>query len=72
MLRVFRSKTPMVTVIPGNLDRETDRPPPRPTTDRWGGETYRVLWQEAIAAKPDWVLILLRQHIPVLRVVFFT
>ena len=24
--------------------------PPRPVTDRWGGETYRALWQEAIAA----------------------
>ena len=30
---------------------------PRPVTDRWGGETYRVLWQEAIAAAPDYVLI---------------
>ena len=33
------------------------RPPPRPVTERWNGETYRVLWQEAIAAGPDWVLI---------------
>jgi glycoprotein endo-alpha-1,2-mannosidase len=31
--------------------------PPRPVTDRWGGETYRVLWQEAIAAAPHYVLI---------------
>ena len=46
-----------VTVIPGYDDRNTGRPPPRPVTDRWGGETYRVLWQEAIAAKPDYVLI---------------
>lgn len=52
-----RSKISTVTVIPGYDDRETDRPPPRPVTDRWGGETYRVLWQEAIAANPDWVLI---------------
>jgi hypothetical protein len=26
-------------------------------TDRWGGETYRVLWEEAVAAQPDYVLI---------------
>lgn len=47
-----------VVVIPGYDDRElAERKPPRPVTDRWGGETYRALWQEAIAAKPDWVLI---------------
>ena len=50
-------KISTVTVIPGYDDRETDRPAPRPVTDRWGGETYRVLWQEAIAARPDWVLL---------------
>jgi hypothetical protein len=50
-------KISTVTVIPGYDDRELDRPAPRPVTDRWGGETYRVLWQEAIAARPDWVLI---------------
>ncbi|HEX3536584.1 MAG TPA: glycoside hydrolase family 99-like domain-containing protein [Stellaceae bacterium] len=50
-------KISTVTVIPGYDDRAVGRPPPRPVTDRWGGETYRVLWQEAIAAKPDWVLI---------------
>jgi glycoprotein endo-alpha-1,2-mannosidase len=26
-------------------------------TDRLNGETYRVLWEEAIRAKPDWVII---------------
>jgi hypothetical protein len=31
--------------------------PPRPVTERWGGETYRALWQEAVAADPDYVLI---------------
>ena len=46
-----------VTVIPGYDDTHLNRPGPRPTTDRQGGETYRVLWQEAIAARPDWVLI---------------
>jgi hypothetical protein len=50
-------KISTVTVIPGYDDRETGRPPPRPVTDRWGGEVYRALWQEAIAARPDWVLI---------------
>ena len=50
-------KISTVTVIPGYDDRSTDRPPPRPVTDRWGGETYRALWREAIAAAPDWVLI---------------
>jgi hypothetical protein len=38
-----------VRIIPG--------PAPRPVTDRWGGLTYRALWQEEIAAAPDYVLI---------------
>ncbi len=46
-----------VTVIPGYDDRKQNRPGKRPTTDRHGGETYRVLWEEAIAAHPDWILI---------------
>jgi glycoprotein endo-alpha-1,2-mannosidase len=50
-------KISTVTIIPGYDDRNVGRPPPRPITDRWGGETYRVLWQEAIAATPDYVLI---------------
>jgi len=50
-------KISSVTVIPGYDDRETGRPAPRPVTDRWGGDTYRVLWQEAIAAAPDYILI---------------
>jgi hypothetical protein len=50
-------KISCVTVIPGYDDRETDRPPPRPVTDRWGGEMYRALWREAVKAKPDWILI---------------
>jgi glycoprotein endo-alpha-1,2-mannosidase len=50
-------KISTVTIIPGYDDRNTGRAPPRPVTDRWGGETYRVLWQEAIAAAPDYVLI---------------
>jgi glycoprotein endo-alpha-1,2-mannosidase len=50
-------KVSTVTIIPGYDDRKTGRPPPRPVTDRWGGETYRALWQEAIAAAPDYILI---------------
>ena len=46
-----------VTVIPGYDDTKVNRPGPRPVTNRYGGETYRVLWQEAIAARPDWILI---------------
>jgi glycoprotein endo-alpha-1,2-mannosidase len=50
-------KISTVTVIPGYDDSKLGRPPPRPVTQRWGGETYRVLWQEAVAASPDYVLI---------------
>jgi glycoprotein endo-alpha-1,2-mannosidase len=50
-------KISTVTLIPGYDDRATGRPSPRPVTARWGGETYRALWQEAIAADPDFVLI---------------
>jgi hypothetical protein len=46
-----------VTVIPGYDDTHVNRPGPRPVTSRYGGETYRVLWEEAIAARSDWVLI---------------
>ena len=50
-------KISSVTIIPGYDDRKLWRLPPRPVTDRWGGETYRALWREAIAAAPDYVLI---------------
>ena len=40
----------MTTEISGARRRQ-------PVTERWGGETYRVLWREAIAAAPDYVLI---------------
>jgi glycoprotein endo-alpha-1,2-mannosidase len=46
-----------VTIIPGYDDRNVGRPLPCPVTDRWDGETFRVLWQKAIAAAPDYVLI---------------
>ena len=50
-------KIATVTIIPGYDDRNLWRLPPRPVTDRWGGETYRALWQEAITAAPDYILI---------------
>jgi glycoprotein endo-alpha-1,2-mannosidase len=46
-----------LTIIPGYDDTKTGRPSPRPITDRRDGETYRSLWQEAVAANPDWVLV---------------
>jgi glycoprotein endo-alpha-1,2-mannosidase len=46
-----------VTIIPGYDDSKLGRPDPRPITDRWDGDTYRVLWEEAIAADPNWILI---------------
>jgi hypothetical protein len=50
-------KIAAVTVIPGYDDHKLGRPEPRPITHRHDGETYRILWEEAIAANPDWVLI---------------
>ena len=47
-----------VTIIPGFDDSvQPSRKPPRPVTDRYGGKTYRVMWQRAVAAGPDWILI---------------
>lgn len=46
-----------VTVLPGYDDTKLDRPAPRPVTERHDGQTYRILWEEAIAADPQWVLI---------------
>ena len=46
-----------LTIIAGYDDSKIGRKEPRPITDRHDGETYRVMWQEAIAANPDWVLI---------------
>jgi len=47
-----------LTVIPGYDDSKlSDRKPPRPITERHEGQTYRVLWEAAIVANPDWVLI---------------
>jgi len=52
-----RQRIACLTIIPGYDDTKLGRPAPRPTTDRHSGDTYRVLWEEAIAANPDWILI---------------
>ena len=44
-----------VTICPGYDDRYFRTP--GVVVAREGGETYRVLWEEAIEAGPDWVLI---------------
>jgi glycoprotein endo-alpha-1,2-mannosidase len=46
-----------VTVLPGYDDSKLGRKPPRPITDRDNGDTYRVMWEEALRANPDWVVI---------------
>jgi hypothetical protein len=52
-----RDRIACVTLIAGYDDSTQKRTAPRPITDRHGGETYRVMWEAAIAANPDWVLI---------------
>lgn len=44
-----------LTVIPGYDDTKIRKPGLK--ADRFDGQTYRTLWEEAIRAKPDWVLI---------------
>ena len=44
-----------VTVIPGYDDTKIRKPGLK--ADRLDGQVYRVLWDEAIKARPDWVLI---------------
>ena len=56
-VRTAGRKIACVTVIPGYDDSKLNRPAPRPITDRYGGETYRILWEQAIAAHPSWILI---------------
>ena len=47
-----------VTIIPGYDDSvQPSRKPPRPNTERYNGETYKVMWEEAHAANPDWVIV---------------
>ena len=44
-----------VTVIPGYDDTKIRKPGLK--ADRLEGQTYRILWEEANRAKPDWVII---------------
>ncbi len=47
-----------ITIIPGYDDSvQPSSKPPRPITDRFNGETYRIMWENAITADPDWVII---------------
>lgn len=46
-----------LTVIPGYDDSKLGRPDPRPITERYNGETCKILFEEAVAANPDWILI---------------
>ncbi len=57
LVRTAGAKISCATVIPGYDDSRLGRPAPRPITDRYHGDTYRVLWEQAIAAHPSWVLI---------------
>ncbi|ESQ76322.1 hypothetical protein [Asticcacaulis sp. AC402] len=54
--KALRVKT--ATLMPGYDDRLVpDRPKPRPVIDRDRGRLFRALWDAAIAADPDWILI---------------
>lgn len=57
VVKTAGDKIAAVTVIPGYDDHKLGRPEPRPITARHNGETYRILWEEAVAARPDWILI---------------
>ncbi len=49
------SRISCVTVIPGYDDTKIRHP--GLIAERRDGQTYRILWEEAVKAKPDWVLI---------------
>ena len=51
------SKIACVTIIPGYDDHKLGRKEPRPITARHNGDTYRAMWDQAMAANPDWVLV---------------
>jgi len=48
-------KISCITIIPGYDDTKIRKP--GINADRMDGETYRTLWEQAIAADPDWILI---------------
>jgi glycoprotein endo-alpha-1,2-mannosidase len=49
-------KVSTVTVMPGFNDSAV-KPTPHPITERRNGDTYRILWEAAIKANPDYVII---------------
>ncbi len=49
------AKISCITIIPGYDDTKIRTPGIH--AERLEGETYRVLWEQAIAADPDWILI---------------
>ncbi len=57
VVRMAAGKISAVTIIPGYDDHKLGRPDPRPITARHGGQTYTQLWEAALSARPDWVLI---------------
>jgi glycoprotein endo-alpha-1,2-mannosidase len=52
-----RDRIACLTIIPGYDDSKLGRPAPRPITDRHAGQAYQALWEQAVAAQPDWILI---------------
>ena len=55
--RLSEGRLYCATVMPGFDDRLLGRPQPRPVFDRHGGETFQILWEGAIAAQPDWIIV---------------
>jgi len=52
------AKVTTATILPGFDDRRLpDRKGKRPVIERGDGEPFRRLWEAAINAKPDWILI---------------
>jgi hypothetical protein len=52
------AKVTTATILPGFDDRlQLDRKGKRPVIKREDGSPFRQLWKAAIAAKPDWILI---------------
>ncbi len=52
------AKVTTATILPGFDDRlQPDRKGKRPIIKREDGKPFRDLWKAAIAAKPDWILI---------------
>ncbi len=49
------AKISCITIIPGYDDTKIRTP--GINAERMDGETYRILWEQAIDANPDWVLI---------------